>query len=268
MTVHDCMAAVGRWMSHNCLKLNANKTEVVLFGNDPTFWNASWWPNNLGPIPTPTENVKSLGIYLDDKLSLKRQVNAVVSSVAYTLKICKKVLPYLPLDCKKTVILAVVISKLDYCNGLYLNIQEGLLHKLQLLQNAAARLLTGIPKHASISMEIKKLHWLPVRKRVHFKALCLVHRALHGKGPCYLKKLFTWYNPKRLLRSASARLILIPRIRRTNWGGRRFAVAAAKLWNLLPKHLRSISELSVFRKQLKTWLFTEQVSIISLVSLR
>lgn len=244
-------------MSQNCLKLNANKTEVVLFGNDPTFWNASWWPDTLGPVPTPIKKVKRLGIYLDDKLTLGRRVNAVDSSVSYTLRICKKVLPYLPAECQKTVILALAISKLDYCNGLYLSIQEGLLNKLQLLHNAAARLLSGIPKYAAISNEIKKLHWLPVRKRIQFKALCIVHRALHGIGPCYLKKSFTWYSPSRLLRSASARVVLVPRIRKANWGGKRFAIVAARAWNHLPSSLRDISELSFFKKNLKTWLFSE-----------
>lgn len=159
-------------MAQNCLKLNANKTEVVLFGNDPTFWNATWWPDTLGPIPTPIKKVKNLGIYLDDKLSFRDQVSAVVSSVSCTLKICKNILPFLPKECQKTVITALAMSKLDYCNSLYLNIQEGLINKLQLLQNAAARLLSGNPKHGSISAEIGRLHCLPVEKRVQFKALC------------------------------------------------------------------------------------------------
>lgn len=244
-------------MTQNCLKLNANKTEVVLFGNDPTFWNAAWWPGTMGSVPIPSKKVKSLEIYLDDKLTLGSQVNAVVSSVSYTLKICKKVLPYLPIVCQKTVILALALSKLDYCNSVYLKIQEGLINKLQLLQNAVARLLSGTPKYTAISAEIRKLHWLPVKKQVQFMALCLVHRALHETGPCYLRKLFAWYSPCRTFRSATSRVVLVPCIRMANWGGRRFAIVAGRAWNQLPGYLRYISELSAFRKRLKTWLFSD-----------
>lgn len=150
----DCMTSVGNWMAQNCLKINSSKTEVVLFGNNSSFWSPTWSPDTMGKLPTPIRKVKNLGVYIDNKLTFKDQENAVVSASSYTLRACKKIMPYLPKDSQQTVITALVMSKLDYCNSLYLNIQEGLMKKLQLLQNSAARLLTGIPKHASISAKI------------------------------------------------------------------------------------------------------------------
>lgn len=41
--------------------------------------------------------------------------------------------------------MALVLSKLDYCNGLYMNIQAIHLNKLQMVQNANSRLVLGIP---------------------------------------------------------------------------------------------------------------------------
>lgn len=76
----DCINTVGTWMAQNCLKLNTNKTEVVLFGNNPIFWNLTWWPDNMGSLPTPAVKVKNLGVYLDNKLTFKDQVNPVASS--------------------------------------------------------------------------------------------------------------------------------------------------------------------------------------------
>lgn len=144
------------------------------------------------------------------------------------------------------------MAKLDYCNSLYLNIQEGLLCKLQLLQNAAARLLTRTPKFAPISEKVKELHWLPVKKRIHFKALCLLHRSLHGVGPLHLKQTLKWYFPPRTLRSSEAKLASVPFARRATWGGKRFTVCAATLWNNLPISLRSTEKHLDFRKALKT----------------
>lgn len=79
---------------------------------------------------------------------------------------------------------------MDYCNGLYLSSQEQYLNKLQILQNASARLFLGIPKVQSVSQAIENLHWLMVRKRIKFKALCLVFKALHNMGPFFLKQSF------------------------------------------------------------------------------
>lgn len=149
----DSMNAVGTWMAQNCLKLNSGKTEVLCFGNDPTFWTPEWWPDTLGPLPLPRSKVKNLGVWVDQKLSFKDQVNSEATSFA--LKSCKKILPFLPKECHQTVITAFTMSRLDYCNSLFLNIQEGLMHKLQRLQNAAIRLVTGISKYASVSSELR-----------------------------------------------------------------------------------------------------------------
>lgn len=147
------------------------------------------------------------------------------------------------------------MSRLDYCNSLYLNIQEGLFKKLQLIQNTAARVLTRTPKFAPILAEIKKLHWLPVKKRIQFKALCLVYKSLHGSGPLHLQKAFNWYVPSRTLRSSEAKLVAILLAKKVTWGGRRFVISAAKLWNNLPLPLRSTVRHLAFRKALKTSLF-------------
>ena len=39
---HRCMTSVADWMKDNCLKLNTDKTEVLIFGNTTTPWNDSW----------------------------------------------------------------------------------------------------------------------------------------------------------------------------------------------------------------------------------
>jgi len=56
---------------------------------------------------------------------------------------------------------AFISSRLDYCNVLYCGIAEGLMSRLQLVQNAAARLVTGIRRHEHITPVLRQLHWLP-----------------------------------------------------------------------------------------------------------
>ncbi len=60
-------------------------------------------------------------------------------------------------------------SRLDFCNVEYLGISQSLVNQLQLVQNAASRLLTG--KRKRITQILASLHWLPVRYRIDFKAL-------------------------------------------------------------------------------------------------
>ena len=58
-----------------------------------------------------------------------------------------------------------------------------LMRNLQVVQNAAARLLTGVRKYQYISPTLAMLHWLPIHFRIDFKVLMLTYKALNGLGP-------------------------------------------------------------------------------------
>ncbi len=60
------------------------------------------------------------------------------------------------------VIHAFISMRLDYCNSLYMGINRPSLNQLQIVQNAAARLLTGLHKQEHITPVLISLHWLPI----------------------------------------------------------------------------------------------------------
>lgn len=254
------MKAILGWMTSNCLRLNSGKTEVIIFGNNMNLWTPDWWPTKLGTLPLLVEKVKNLGVMVDKKLSFEDQVSRVISSCFFLLRILRKIHFFLSRDSLRTVVTALILSRLDYCNGLYLNIQKRLMNRLQVVQNAAARLLTGIPRFVSVKRELRQLHWLPVKHLALFKALCTVFKALNGKGPDFLKYKFQWYVPRRMLRSGAAKQVTVPLVKKASWGGRSFITSAAKAWNNLPFKLRNATELLSFRREPKTWLFKLQQS--------
>ena len=77
---------------------------------------------------------------------------------------------------------------LDYGNSLFSGITDSLLRRLQSVQNAAARLVTGTRRRDHITPVLRQLHWLPVRvrQRVDFKLALLVYKALHDVTAAYL----------------------------------------------------------------------------------
>jgi hypothetical protein len=111
-------------------------------------------------------------------------------------------------DAIKTLTHAFIGSRLDYCNVLNYGVAEGLLNRLQSVQNAAARLVTGMGRREHITPVLRQLHWLPVRQRVMFKLATLVHRSLAGTAPAYLSDecRLTTAVGVRSLRSADSRI--------------------------------------------------------------
>jgi len=65
-------------------------------------------------------------------------------------------------------------------------ISDGLLRKLQAVQTAAVRLVTGARKFDHITPVIRDLHWLPVRQRIKYKLAMIAYKCLHGLAPVYL----------------------------------------------------------------------------------
>ena len=78
----------------------------------------------------------------------------------------------------KTLMQAFISSRLDYCNALLCGVSDGLMRRLQSVQKADARLVTGARRRDHITPIIRQLHWLPVRQRVTFKIAVLVFQCL------------------------------------------------------------------------------------------
>ena len=155
----------------------------------------------------------------------------------------------------KTIVHALVMYRVDYGNALLFGLPEMQLHKLQMIQNSAARLVTGTHGRDHITPVLFKLHRLPVRYRIEFKLLVLVYQAVHHLGPAYLTSLVTPYAPTRSLRSAAHCSLTIPRYNLERYGRRAFSVAGPSLWNNLPVTIREAGTLTTFKSTLKTHLF-------------
>ena len=248
----DCMKDIKTWMNLNFLNLNGEKTELIVFGNPKPLDL-----NYLGPLASNSRStVRSLGVVLDSAFKLDKQISATVRSCFFQLRTIAKVKAYLhPKDLER-VINALITSRLDYCNSLYVGLDKSSLQHLQLVQNAAARLLTGKRKWDHITPVLRHLHWLPVHYRIDFKILLLTFKCLNGLAPLYLTELLHAHIPARVLRSANLLLLDVPRSRLKTRGDRAFSVAAPNLWNNLPVHIRTCQTLECFKSLLKTHYFS------------
>ena len=83
----------------------------------------------------------------------------------------------------KTLVYAFISSRIDYCNSVFTGISGQLLQRLQAIQNAAARLITGARRSQRIAPILRQLHWLPIRQRILFKTAVLVYKCRHGMAP-------------------------------------------------------------------------------------
>ena len=208
-----------------------------------------------------SNTVKNLGVTFDESLLFKDHINSIFRSSFCTLKNLKTIRSHFDRLSFETIVHAFVTTRLDYCNSLYSGVHSIILRPLSLIQNFAARLIFRRGKFSHVTPLLIELHWLPVPYRIDFKILLFTYKAINSIGPSYLSNLITLRPHLRHLRSNSAPLLDIPRFRSARFGNRAFSLCAPKLWNSLPNTLRSISTLSTFKSQLKTYLFKKAFNL-------
>ncbi|KAF7235294.1 Vomeronasal type-2 receptor 26 [Varanus komodoensis] len=210
--LNRCLAEVMGWMRANKLKLNPGKTEVLLVGGSG--FGEGGFDLDLKGVALPLrDKVCSLGVLLVQELSLEAQVTVAARSAFLQLWLINHLRPYLEYNCLVTVTRALVTSRLDFCNALYVGLPLKTIRILQLVQNRAARLLMGTGRYVHMTPVLRQLHWLPIEIRAQFKVLVMTYKALDFLGPCYLKERLHAYMPDRPLRSAGEALLREPSVK-------------------------------------------------------
>ncbi len=245
-----------QWMATNTLKLNDDKTVFLLIGRKAQVNKVSIDSFLVGESLIPKSDMApNLGTLWDSELSLKPHVEKTCRSALYHLRNIYKIRKCLSKSDAETLVHAYITSRLDYCNSLLFGLPKYLIDHLQLVQNAAARLITGLRKYDHISDTLMDLHWLPVEQRLKFKVLLLTYKAVMGDGPEYLAEMFVPVGSTYSLRSDYKDLYKVPKSSKKCCGDRAFSIAAPTLWNELPQHLKYAHDISDFKKNLKTHLF-------------
>ena len=247
------------WMDSSRLKLNADKTQFIWIGSSRQIAKVKVNEIQVSGVSVPlSTTVNDLGMKVDSSLSMSDHIDSLCRSCLFQLRQIRVLKRCLPQESVHILVKSFVSSRLDYCNSLLYGVAQGLVDKVQRIQNTAARLVSGRRKYDHITPVLRDLHWLPIRQRIEYKLSSIVHRSLHGQAPTYLTDAcipVSSIKGRQHLRSAEAGLLITPRVK-TNMGARAFNKSGPSVWNSLPVMLRNPQlSLSSFQKRLKTVLF-------------
>ena len=136
---------------------------------------------------------------------------------------------------------ALVISRLDYCNSLFHNLSSKNITRLQNIQNCLTRFVPGASIFSHITPTLKSHHWLPVKQRIIFKTLVLIHEYLTTGKPKYFSPYLSLYTSAVTTRCSNPEKMFLKvpfyssSVRKSKVHFNKcFSHDSLKLWNDLP----------------------------------
>ena len=124
-SVERCIDSVQRWMRENFLKLNEEKTEILIITSrhfKTYIPDVEFAFGNTKVIPS--EKAKNIGVIFDNQMTLSNQISNVCRSSHFQLRSIGAIRKHLTSDACKTLIHSFITSKIDYCNALYFGLPQ------------------------------------------------------------------------------------------------------------------------------------------------
>jgi len=168
-----------------------------------------------------TITVRDLGIYIDADLSVRSYVQRTVAVCFAILRQLRSIRRLVPSSVYQTLIVTLVLTRLDCGNATQSGLPAYLLNRLQSVLSASARLIAGLHRSAHITDTLASFHWLRAAERIKFKLAVIVYRALHNTAPQYLSDTLRCVadvpSRSRLRSSTSSHLVVRPSLLVMSW---------------------------------------------------
>ena len=137
---------------------------------------------NIGGNSVPFKmSVKYLGVHLDKTLSMQKHISSICCASFLEIQCIASIQPSLSQSAAARLVAAMVISRLDYCNSVFIGLPADQIARLQRVQNDAPRLVMKKRRRRDhVTPLLKELHWLPVNFRCQYKIATLAYRHFEG----------------------------------------------------------------------------------------
>ena len=194
----------------------------------------------------------NLGVVFDSTLSWEAHVAELSRRCMGVLIGLSHARHCLPDGVLKTIVTALVISRVQYCLSVYGNGSQKNLDRLQKIINFAARVIFGRRKFDHVSDLRDLLGWMSPKAMVDYQTLLTAQKIVRIGEPEALAALFVCNSDARNKSTRQDHLLSLPRSR-LETGKRRFGHRAAALLNRLPAD--SIEQRPArFARTVKAWL--------------
>ena len=196
------------------------------------------------------ENIKLLGLNIDNKLSFDNHISEVCKKAARQLNALARLGRCLDESGKMMVLKTFLLSNFNYCPTIWNFCTVTNTKKIEKLQERGLRIVF-CDFNSTYEQLLERAH-LKTLKQGRIRAIqCETFKILHQLGPTYNHNLYQYKRTSHSTRGASN--VLLPRVRTTGYGQNSLRYYGAKLWNMLPDAMKTIDDFNDFKQQIFNW---------------
>ena len=205
----------------------------------------------------PCEPTKNLCVVLDSSLSFRSHIDSIVKTCNFHIRNLYMIKDFVNRKILVTLVHASIVSKMDYCNSLFIGLPIVILKKVQSVLNRAARLIFNLPPRVPTTSLLIELYWLPLKARIEIKICLITFKALKFNQPSYITELLSFppMNPPRVC-EVQMTLTVYMNLELLERGDLPISSIAPRLYNKLPITIKQIDSLNTFKSHLKAFLFS------------
>ena len=165
---------------------------IVIRGNLRNVSVANFGEMSFGDTRlVPCESAKNLGVVLYSSLSFRSHIDSIVK----TCNFHNQIKDFVNRKNLVTLVHSLIVSKVDYCNSLFIGLPNVIQKKVLSVLNRAARLIFSLPPRVPTTSSLIELHWLPLKARIGFKICLITFKALKFNQQSYIRELFDFFLP-------------------------------------------------------------------------
>lgn len=246
----DCQE-ISQWMKSNDLKINPDKTHVLLMGTHRRLatTNRPLEVQIDGEVLCGSESKcqNLLGCVISADLKWSRHVAMLRSKLAMRLTGLNNLKHICPYPLRKKLAEGLFNSVIVYCLPVFGGMEPGDLREIQLLQNKAARLVCRAPPRSSRSDLYEKLGWLTINQMVCYYTLISLFKINSFNDPEYLAMQLNNRGRNGRIKTHNPRLTIV---------SNSFCYRGPSQWNSLPSAIRNEVRLGTFKRLVKKWIIS------------
>jgi hypothetical protein len=242
------------WLKFHFLTPNRDKTKYVLFYNTKRSINYISQPLNIsfgGHTIDRVDNVKVLGLNIDERLDFKEHIAAIHSKVTPFMFAVRRIRPLISEQTALTLYYSFINSHFTYMASVWCVAAKYLIDGIDVLQRKALRIVMKKEWYCS-SSELYSSKILPVSTNAHIASLLFAFKLSNNSIKNNVTVNLVSNSHDRNTRNKND---FLPPPYKTSLAQKNIYFRCLRDYNNLPKNIKSFNSISLYKNHLREYLY-------------